>query len=525
MSISRSSAPAGTRSRRPVDRLSTTTTESPRARRPSATCEPMKPAPPVTIARMATAPEDNRPPPELRRLRRGLGALVLALHLDRVVGRQYEPAAERALAVLEVHPVGDAALDHLAGLVDRDLAALGRLPDDEAAARLLAALPRRAAVRAAVLPDLAVALRAVGDLLARPGRGVEPGAVFGDQLDLVSLGQDEPRPAGPGLEPVEQVGLALLEQLAGLGRRDRAALLLLPDDEPAARLLAALPRRAAVRAAVLADDAVAVRARPDLGSERSHVLGGELAEILDDRRRELADVAHELIACAGAALDVREPLLPPAREVGRGEGVVAEERDRLPALRRGAELPSQPLDVADPQELLDRLGPGRRRAQAGLLHRLAELLVLDLLAGRLHVLEQRRLGVARRRLRLLLEHLGLLARPRLALVHLGQSLSRLVLVAGGGRLLGGGLLAERRRSPAGLDQAPAAGAEAMAAGLGDDLGVLEPGLGMEDRQEAADDEVEDARVVAGELPSRQLPGRDDRVVVVDLGVVHDPRER
>src|SRR6185437_8950148 len=115
-----------------------------------------------------------------------------------------------------------------------DGAALGRLPDHEAAARLLAALPRRAAVGAAVLADLAAALGAGGDRLAGAGRRIQAGAVVGDQLHLVALGQHEPGAARPGLEPVEQVGLAVLEQVAGLGRADRAALLLLPDHEAAA---------------------------------------------------------------------------------------------------------------------------------------------------------------------------------------------------------------------------------------------------------------------------------------------------
>jgi len=59
---------------------------------------------------------------------------------------------------------------------------------------------------------------------------------------------------------------AVLEEVAGLAGADAAALLLLPDHEAAARLLLALPRRAAVRGPVLADDAVAVGAGADLGA-------------------------------------------------------------------------------------------------------------------------------------------------------------------------------------------------------------------------------------------------------------------
>src|SRR5437763_15823296 len=126
----------------------------------------------------------------------GLGddRLVLALHLDRLLRGQHEAAAERPFAVLEVHPVRGALLDHLAGLVGRDGPALGGLPDHEAAPRLLAALPRRAAVGAAVLANVAAALRAGGDRLARPGRRVQAGAAIGDPLHPCALGQNHPLP-------------------------------------------------------------------------------------------------------------------------------------------------------------------------------------------------------------------------------------------------------------------------------------------------------------------------------------------
>src|SRR5580704_1027200 len=54
MSSSRRSAPAATRPASPADRSSITVTSKPSASRAATTCEPMKPAPPVTIARGAT---------------------------------------------------------------------------------------------------------------------------------------------------------------------------------------------------------------------------------------------------------------------------------------------------------------------------------------------------------------------------------------------------------------------------------------------------------------------------------------
>ena len=59
-----------------------------------------------------------------------------------------------------------------------------------------------------------------------------------------------------------------------------------------------------------------------------------------------------------------------------------------------------------------------------------------------------------------------------------------------------------------------------------DLRVLEDGLGMEDGEEAARDEVVDAAVVVGELVEvvRRVR-RDDRVVVADLVVGDDAPQR
>ena len=56
MSPSTSRAPAGTFSRLPSERSSRIVTSSPRASRPSATCDPMNPAPPVTSALKASYP-------------------------------------------------------------------------------------------------------------------------------------------------------------------------------------------------------------------------------------------------------------------------------------------------------------------------------------------------------------------------------------------------------------------------------------------------------------------------------------
>ena len=114
------------------------------------------------------------------------------------------------------------------------------------------------------------------------------------------------------------------------------------------------------------------------------------------------------VAVGLPVLDLGQPLLPVAGQLGRRERVACPAaRSWRPLVVAASALPSA-LDVADAQQPLDRVGAGGGRAQAGLLHRLAQLLVLDLLAGRLHGAQQRCLGVAAGRLGLLLEHLGLL---------------------------------------------------------------------------------------------------------------------
>ena len=77
-------------------------------------------------------------------------------------------------------------------------------------------------------------------------------------------------------------------------------------------------------------------------------------------------------------------MLPLAGHLRGGEFVLFEHRDHLDPLRRGLEVPADALDVLPADECLDRLGPRRRRAETRLLHRLAELVVVDQLASRLH---------------------------------------------------------------------------------------------------------------------------------------------
>src|SRR3954447_11423888 len=218
-----------------------------------------------------------------------------------------------------------------------------------------------------------------------------------------------------------------LDQLLDDRGSEGLAGLVLPDHEAAARIIAR-PTRVAL--AVLDDVLAAHRTRAEVGALDLDVLQVAV-EPLDDVVDELGCVLDEALARVLAALDLVEPRLPVARHLGRGDDVLAEQLDHLHALLRGVERASLALDVADGDQALDDRRARGRRADAGLLHRLAHLVVGDLLAGRLHRAEQRRLGVAPRRLGLLRERLDLQRLHALALVERRQQLlpARVVLGA------------------------------------------------------------------------------------------------
>ena len=160
----------------------------------------------------------------------------------------------------------------------------------------------------------------------------------------------------------------------------------------------------------------------------------------------------------------------------------------------------------------------------GLLHRLAQLVVVDELAGGLHRAQQRRVGVAPRRLGLLLVGGDLARVDLLALLELGQLLVAALVLLGGGLLVLGHLAVDA--APARDEQHLAARAEHVGLDRGLHARVLELGLRVEDREEAPGDHVVDLAVVLAHLRERMLGlGRDDRVVVADLGVVDDAAER
>ena len=207
---------------------------------------------------------------------------------------------------------------------------------------------------------------------------------------------------------------------------------------------------------------------------------------------------------------------------GDVSGCSPSRRMTFDALLRGDQRAAVALDVADVDQPLDDRRARGRRADAGVLHRLAQLLVVDELARGLHRAQQRRVGVAPRRLGLLLGDGDVARLDVLALLEPGQLLLAALVVVAGGSSPSAHLAVDA--APARHEQHLAAGAEDVLGDRGLDARVLEHRLGMEDGEEAAGDEVVDAPVVVAHLVEVVLgPRRDDRVVVGDLGVVDDAR--
>ena len=223
-----------------------------------------------------------------------------------------------------------------------------------------------------------------------------------------------------------------------------------------------------------------------------------------------------------------EPVFPLAGQARRGQRTRGQQLDHVETLFGDDQRPRVTLDVADLQEPLDDRGASRRRADPGLLHRLAQLLVVDELAGRLHRAQQRSVGVTTWRLGLLrLERDPVDLRLFAPLERRQLLLGSFVIILGAGRSdVGAGALAVDA-APSGHEQHLAARAEDVLGNGGLDAGILEHRLGVEHRQETPDDEVVDAAVVLVHLLDRVTFGerRDDRVVVGHLLVVDHPPER
>src|SRR5262249_48753249 len=149
----------------------------------------------------------------------------------------------------------------------------------------------------------------------------------------------------------------LFKQLSRNFRRQSAPRDLLPDHEATPRLLAALPARAAVGPGILLDDLArlgpAARAGTELDPDRAELLLVERRDLLDDLVGEAGDVRHEGAAVGIPVLDLGQPVLPVAGQLGRGDLVLLEHRDHLEPLRRRLQVLADALDVLPPDQRLD----------------------------------------------------------------------------------------------------------------------------------------------------------------------------
>ena len=209
---------------------------------------------------------------------------------------------------------------------------------------------------------------------------------------------------------------------------------------------------------------------------------------------------------------------------GEVSGCSPSSRIDVEALLRRDERAAVALDVADVDQPLDDRRARGRRADARVLHRLAQLVVVDELARGLHrgrAATRRSSGAAawspsrRRRPRACRTASPCSSFGSACSAPSSSSAPRAVVEA---------LAVDA--APARHEQHAAAGAEHV---LGDrrlQPRVLEHGVGMEDGEEAAGDQVVDAPVVVAHLLDAVLGARrDDRVVVGDLRVVDDAAER
>ena len=233
----------------------------------------------------------------------------------------------------------------------------------------------------------------------------------------------------------------------------------------------------------------------------------------------LPHLGHKVRVPLLALGDPGQPVLPlcgqrRAAQIRRGQ---LHQLDPLGGGHQGLALA---LDIEGREQLFNDVRPGGGGAQAGgLLQDLLQVLVRHLGNRMLHGGQQGGLGVPGRRRGLAGGEPELPDLEPLALLQVRQPLLLLlglvVLVLQGGKVLVVG------RLPALVQHPPARGGEGLISDLHGQTDLLIFKGGHQHRQEAADHQIIDIFLRAGEfIQGRRLLGGDDGVVVGDLGVVH-----
>ena len=258
--------------------------------------------------------------------------------------------------------------------------ALGRPPQARLRPRAAAAAgARRAAVAAAAAPAA-----------SSPSGGLAPSRAHGSSNSTRHLPSSpccsasrarNDLPERP-LKPVtgRAVRPVAISSLA-TAMRQRLARLALPDHEAAARVLAR-PAREAL--AVLDDVLPADRARAEVGPRDADVLelGVELGAPSRRRTRRCRAMKRSRVSSPCSIRPSRcsqSPVSP-----GDVSACPSSRRMTFRPFSVADERAAVALDVADVDQPLDDRRARGRRADARVLHRLAQLVVVDELAGRLH---------------------------------------------------------------------------------------------------------------------------------------------
>lgn len=249
------------------------------------------------------------------------------------------------------------------------------------------------------------------------------------------------------------------------------------------------------------------------------VLFVRVFDSLDKLRGKVAHVAGEGAGFFLSAGDVLEAFFPLGSEEGRGK-VVGDDVDELDAFGGRHEGLALLLDVETFEEFFDDVGTGGWCADAaGFVKDALGVFVVDEGLGIFHSGQKGAFGEAGRRFGLAFANADVDAFEGLAFFEFWQG-----TVAADVFFLFVVVADEVEAFPAEFGGDVAAGDEAFAVHVQCDAGLLVFVRAEEVGEEALDDELIDAALVAGEAVLAQaFLGWDDGVVVADLGVVDAAR--
>ena len=266
-------------------------------------------------------------------------------------------------------------------------------------------------IAAAVLHHIAAAGRALAQHMraGKVGQFAAFGLVLVAEVELqlpvvqflvahqLQLGRE--RPARLAAEAFQRADALVGQQLFHLWRIEGAAARRLGNGEAAA-LGRTLRAGAAIAAVVFLHHTTAVRAgRGQRGVVARHGVAVVFLGLAHDALGHGGNVLHEGRAAQLAMLDLRQLVFPVAGEFGLAQFLhlqAAQQRHQLEGLGGGDHLAPFAQQVFLGQQAFDDGRARGWRAQAFFLHGLAQLVILDPLAGAFHGAQQRGFAVTGR---------------------------------------------------------------------------------------------------------------------------------